>query len=49
LLPNIHGKTNGNNKAEGKMRNKVKHVNSQNLEKEKLASNKIQPLQKKNH
>jgi hypothetical protein len=41
LLPNIHGKPNGKNQAEGKMREKVKQANSQNLGKEKLASSKL--------
>jgi hypothetical protein len=45
-LPNIYGKLDGNNQVEGNMRGKVKQTNSQNLGKEKLASNKKPLLQK---
>ena len=38
MLPNIHGKPNGNNQEERNMRKKVKQDNSQNLGKEKLVS-----------
>jgi hypothetical protein len=43
LFPNIHGKPDGKNQAEGNMRKKVKQANSQNLGKEKLASCKLSP------
>jgi hypothetical protein len=41
LFPNIHGKPDGKNQEERKMRKKVKQANSQNLGKEKLASCKL--------
>jgi hypothetical protein len=41
MFPNIHGKPDGKNQEERKMRKKVKQANSQNLGKTKLASCKL--------